>query len=199
MKRIIDIAAILSLVSMSILTYQSFHLDKLNADDFQFILLLSTLLIGVITFFFSSLGFFYFVREAYWSLVSPNWPTTKGKVTKNFIGQTLGTGGVGFPVVCVFFEYTVNEKIYESKRKSFYPRARLWISDKRLEEELAQYPLGKEITIYYAPQKPSTAVICPGITSVFQIPVYILMILSYGVCSVVSLFTAVISILLIRS
>ncbi len=67
-----------------------------------------------------------------------------------------GSDSFGY-VLVVLYTYTVKGRVYKNNRLYFYnykPQSR-----KGVEKDLLLYPVGKIVTVYYNPRKPSDAVL----------------------------------------
>jgi hypothetical protein len=84
---------------------------------------------------------------------SAAWPSTTGTITAS------GTKKVMFrSQPRVAYSYAVNGTSYVSERISFAAG----VPPKETESVVARYPVGKEVNVHYAPEKPSDAVLEPG-------------------------------------
>jgi hypothetical protein len=84
---------------------------------------------------------------------SAAWPSATGTITAS------GTKKVMFrSQPRVAYSYPVNGTSYASERISFAAG----VPPKETDSVVARYPVGKEVTVHYAPEKPSEAVLEPG-------------------------------------
>lgn len=84
---------------------------------------------------------------------STTWPATAGTVTASERKRvTLRTQPR------VVYSYAVNGTSYTSERISFAAG----VPPKETDEFLARYPVGKNVSVHYSPEKPSDAVLEPG-------------------------------------
>jgi hypothetical protein len=88
---------------------------------------------------------------------SKRWPTAKGTIRESRIEE--GTGGRrGYFVLIVLYTYLVKGREYKSDRLYFYDyQSKHWRH--YVEKDLLLYPVGKIVTVYYNPRKPSDAVL----------------------------------------
>jgi hypothetical protein len=81
------------------------------------------------------------------------WPGATGTITAS------GTKKVMFrSQPRIAYSYVVNGTSYTGERISFAAG----VPPKETETVLARYPVGKEVTVHFAPEKPSEAVLEPG-------------------------------------
>jgi hypothetical protein len=81
------------------------------------------------------------------------WPSATGTITAS------GTKKVMFrSQPRVAYSYAVNGTSYTAERISFAAG----VPPKETASVVARYPVGKEVTVHYAPEKPSEAVLEPG-------------------------------------
>ena len=90
-----------------------------------------------------------------------NWPTAYGKVLKsskrmaNFGSPKSQTEKANSYLLDFEYEYVVKDIKYTSTKPLFFG---LYVFDE-IEEFLARYPKGKNISVYYEPKRPHRAVI----------------------------------------
>jgi hypothetical protein len=84
---------------------------------------------------------------------STTWPGTTGTITASTTKKVMFRSQPR-----VAYSYAVNGTSYSSERISFAAG----VPPKETESVVARYPVGKEVTVHYAPDKPSEAVLEPG-------------------------------------
>jgi len=92
-------------------------------------------------------GIFHWLRKAH---VTSRWPTVPGKVTSSW--EVLNGERVKY-------DYAVNGKRYVGHQVSWGPRG--GTADPTCQELAEKYPPGREVTVYYDPAHPATAVLQP--------------------------------------
>jgi hypothetical protein len=92
-------------------------------------------------------GIFHWLRKAY---VTSRWPTVPGKVTSSW--EVLNGERVKY-------DYAVNGKRYVGHQVSWGPRG--GTAEPTYQELAEKYPPGREVTVYYDPKRPATAVLEP--------------------------------------
>ena len=100
------------------------------------------------------------------------WPSTKGKITVSALKkhqelQTKYDRRAGFKPQWLYrhefeYKYKVDGKIYTSS-KMVYGQTPVDMNEAKAYALLEQYPLGKVITVYYNPKRPSEAVLVPNV------------------------------------
>ncbi len=90
---------------------------------------------------------------------SPTWPTTIGRVVSSSVTSTIAGPGINY-LPRVRYEYMVSDQRYKGDKLFFFPR--VIPSRKAAKSQADDYPVGKELVVYYSPNKPSLSVIHPG-------------------------------------
>jgi hypothetical protein len=85
---------------------------------------------------------------------SKSWPTTTGRIVASNATPPVGDEGWSLDVS---YEYQVGNSLYTSRRVSF---GWLW-RDVEPAEFAEEYPPGTELTVFYDPGNPATAVLFP--------------------------------------
>lgn len=89
---------------------------------------------------------------------SKSWPTAKGTIRESRIEERTGSINPGYFDLIVFYTYIVKWREYKSDRLYFYDyQPKQWRHN--AEKDLLLYPVGKIVTVYYNPRKPSDAVL----------------------------------------
>ena len=98
---------------------------------------------------------------------SRNWPWTMGTVVNARIREEVHVAEHGraysryYPEVA--YEYVVEGRTYRSKRIRFGGLPFVYSTDREeIETWLADYPGGRQVQVYYHPQRPEEAVLQPG-------------------------------------
>lgn len=99
------------------------------------------------------------IPTLYQAYTSTGWPTTNGRITESKVGWTMvGARGTSRPVAYhhLRYDYEVGGQPYRGTRAQFF-------SDSGVDKDVARYPSGSEVTVYYSPDNPSKSVLIPGI------------------------------------
>ncbi len=85
---------------------------------------------------------------------SPDWPQTEGRIENQ---RLFGRFGQDDRMICgeVTYSYLVSGETYHASQQERY------FQQSRTREWLAQYPVGKRVTVHYHPQNPRRGVIEP--------------------------------------
>ena len=113
------------------------------------------------------------VKLFFQSSASSRWSSELGVVT---VSETT-TGNA-----LLVYSYTVHGVRYENNRRSFFSEGAIESPD-YAEEVVQQYPVGKEVTVYYNPDDPSDAVLEPGSV----VPIIVPIIIGFFVCGFASI------------
>ncbi|MBU1662097.1 MAG: DUF3592 domain-containing protein [Chloroflexi bacterium] len=128
-------------------------------------LLLALLCGGIFILAFSTLGIFliiYSIRSRKKAEVSQAWPSTLGQVITAEVKQSTSTDDDGethysyYP--SVEYEYQVGGQTYTGKRIAF-GGIKGHGSESKAAADLARFPTGSQVTVYYNPEKPKEAVL----------------------------------------
>lgn len=127
--------------------------------------------VGALSLIFAALGVWLIVRyqrNKQKAEQSVNWPTTSGRVIESRITEHESEDEDGHTTYTyapvVRFEYQVAGVTYTSDRLAV--GSKIAISNrKKVEQQIAGYPEGKLIRVYYNPQNPSEAVLETRLTS----------------------------------
>ncbi|HLJ90231.1 MAG TPA: DUF3592 domain-containing protein [Candidatus Angelobacter sp.] len=88
------------------------------------------------------------------------WPTARGKVLASSVKEVSGDSITYKPDIQ--YEYNVNRSRHSAKVWRF--GAPLSSSKSKIEEIVSQYPVGKDIEVFFNPQDPTDAILEPGET-----------------------------------
>jgi hypothetical protein len=95
---------------------------------------------------------------------SASWPSVSGMIVASDVEQTSsGEDSEIRYVPRIRYEYKVDGTRYASGRISFGGRT-LHKSPDSAQAELADYPVGKAVTVYHDPAVPSSSVLQPGVS-----------------------------------
>ena len=100
-----------------------------------------------------SLALYGWIAWGWTTIDSSEWPQVTGKVTKSLV--------VG-DIFDLRYVFQVDGKEYSSKRIDYAAGRSNWRGSLRSSQSAKKYPLGKEVTVYYDPSKPSRAVLIKG-------------------------------------
>lgn len=93
---------------------------------------------------------------------SSTWPSVTGKVLEAYVTRHTETDSEGESVEAyaprVVYEYLVNGVAYRSDRLAIGPVATSR-NDRKVEQEVARYPVGEAVRVFYNPQNPAEAVL----------------------------------------
>lgn len=123
-------------------------------------------------------AFFFVVLEllGYWLLnkslrehrqvkAAQSWSSTKGTVLESTIEEQPGRNAIGninvAYRVCVRYEYTVKDQVYQGTRVSFGAPVFDYI---KASAAIEQFEEGKQATVWYDPEKPAECVLAPKTT-----------------------------------
>ena len=109
-------------------------------------------------------GLFPVGQSMVWAHSSPRWPKVIGKITSSRIRKrvTMTDSSDESPWYIepvVTYKYTLDGVVYHGKRLSFNPAPDEPTLVKAIVRE---YPVGKEVRVYYHPQKREVAILRPG-------------------------------------
>jgi hypothetical protein len=127
-------------------------------------------LVGAVAIFVWTVGKLHQARE------SRDWPQVEGRVTQSWIDRSSAEHKPH-----VEYTYTVEGTPYASRQIAFD------IFDKpggrgRIESIVAQYPVGKTVTVYHDPQDPGTAILEPELYAPFFQPLFFAVLFLFGGC-----------------
>lgn len=121
---------------------------------------------GIFVFVFISCGFWALASGIKmgaegWNALS--WPVAKGRMISSSISEYRTVKNIRVARLCLKLDYLymVDEEILEGTRLD--TGWRCFASDESIEKVIKKYPAGKELKVYYNPQKINQAVLEPGI------------------------------------
>ncbi len=131
------------------------------------VLAIVLVLLGIVTIFFTYDGIAKDIQ-------SSNWPTTEGEILSSTITEerthgrdTMNKYTYG---VDITYKYTVDNQSYTSDKISFGMDG-VSTSDQNYAQDLVdKYTEGKKVTVYYNPDKPSEALLEPGLNLLSTLP-----------------------------
>lgn len=127
--------------------------------------------VGALSLIFAALGVWLILlyqRNKQKAEQSVNWPTTSGRVIESRISEHKSQDEDGYTTYTyapvVRFEYQVDGVTHTSDRMAV--GSKIAISNrKKVEQQIAGYPEGKLIKVYYNPQNPAEAILETRLTS----------------------------------
>jgi len=94
---------------------------------------------------------------------SASWPTADGVVTNSGVSRSTDADGGDSYSPEITYSYNVNNTNFVNSTIKFGENA---YSNRRKAEGIAAgYPIGKNVTVYYDPEKPDRSVLEPGVTA----------------------------------
>ncbi len=126
---------------------------------------------GLLFVVFGAAFAFFGYRSYQLGTQSKAWPVAKGAVIQSEVVKSTRTTGTGTNrrkvvehVPIVAYAYNVDRQSYRSSRITFGASNKL-----NARKTVARYPKGKQIKVFYNPQKPDQAVLEPGADSTLSI------------------------------
>lgn len=94
---------------------------------------------------------------------SESWPTADGVVIRSEVTRSTDAEGSDSYSPEITYAYTVNNEQLANKTIKFGENS---YSNRRKAEEIANsYPVGRNVTVYYDPEKPDKSVLEPGVSA----------------------------------
>ena len=92
-----------------------------------------------------------------------SWPVARGRMIRSGVKEYRTVKNIRVARLCLQLEYLymVGERGLEGSRLD--AGWRCFASEERIREKLAQYPPGKELQVYYNPEKEDVSMLEPGI------------------------------------
>jgi hypothetical protein len=94
---------------------------------------------------------------------SASWPIAEGRVTNSEVNHTTDAEGGDSYSPEITYTYAVNDTNLNNSTIKFGENS--YSSRKKAEEILSNYPVGKNVTVYYDPEKPDRSVLEPGVSA----------------------------------
>ena len=94
---------------------------------------------------------------------SAAWPTAEGRVTKSEVTLSTDAEGADSYSPEVTYTYTVDSTSHTNDTIKFGENA--YGSRKKAEGIAANYPVGRNVTVYYDPEQPGRSVLEPGVSA----------------------------------
>jgi len=94
---------------------------------------------------------------------SGSWPTADGIVTRSQVSHSTDAEGGDSYQPQVTYKYSANNTTYENNTIKFGENS--YNSRRKADEIAGNYPVGKNVTIYYDPEKPDRSVLEPGVSA----------------------------------
>ena len=98
------------------------------------------------------------------------WPSTTGKIISAEVKRVSNPEGEDLYKPAVHYKYQVNNKSYQGSRITFKlenPLDHIRGRNRPAQEVVRQYAIGREVTVYYQPNRPKKATLEPGSRSLF--------------------------------
>ena len=129
-------------------------MDSLMRIDINFIAAISggtlvPVILGITIIIFSG-------RDIKNSEESSDWPETEGVILESRINERNNDGTILYAPF-VMYSYTVSRKTYNSYRISYMSGECDDI--KIIQNLIADYPIGKSVTVYYKPENPEVSIL----------------------------------------
>ena len=93
---------------------------------------------------------------------SASWPTADGIVTRSEVTFSTDAEGGDSYQPKVTYKYEANNLSYENDTIKFGENS--YGSNRKADEIAGNYPVGKNVTVYYDPERPERSVLEPGVT-----------------------------------
>jgi len=94
---------------------------------------------------------------------SASWPTADGVITRSGVSHSTDSDGGDSYNPEVTYTYTVNNTGYDNNTIKFGENS--YSSSKKADGIAGNYPVGKNVTVYYDPEKPDRSVLEPGVSA----------------------------------
>ncbi len=128
---------------------------------------MKNLIISLICFIVGGAAVFFGSGQIKAAKQSSDWPTVQGSVVSSEVSRSRSSGGKNRTKTTyqsdVLYDYVVNGTTYSANKVSFGEVGRGTPAPAR--EIVNRYPKGKNVTVYYNPDKPETAVLEPGMSA----------------------------------
>jgi hypothetical protein len=94
---------------------------------------------------------------------SASWPTADGIVTRSGVSHSTDSDGGDSYSPEITYTYSVNNIDQENNTIKFGENS--YSSRRKAEGIAANYPVGKNVTVYYDPEQPDKSVLEPGVSA----------------------------------
>lgn len=94
---------------------------------------------------------------------SASWPTADGLITDSRVSRSTDSDGGDSYSPEITYSYAVNNLGYVNNTIKFGENS--YGSRSKAEKIAAGYPIGRNVTVYYDPEKPDRSVLEPGVTA----------------------------------
>ncbi len=124
--------------------------------------------VGIIFLFLGLISLAIGISMGVEGLKAKRWPRAKGRIIKSKITELRSKSKIRIARLCLELEYLylVGEKIFEGHR--YDTGWRCFASEDHIKNIIENYPVGKEVLVYYNPQNPQRSLLMPGLNwSVF--------------------------------
>lgn len=103
---------------------------------------------------------------------SESWPAAPGIITHSDVDQSMDDGKAMYAAE-INYEFAVENKSYIGNKISLSSGNSKTSSLREVKKDLQEYPIGKEVTVYYDPELPNNAVLKTGADTFTYIIKYI--------------------------
>lgn len=109
--------------------------------------------ISIGLYFFSVLGFLYFMQFVPEAILSTSYDSVEGEIIKSEKGS-YSSSNVGYSYPTVEYKFTIKGTEYTSERIQIGSQSMATTDHDWTEEFLEKYPLGQKVIVYYDPRNP---------------------------------------------
>ncbi len=127
--------------------------------------------LGVFLLIFIGAGIYalnVYAREKKKATTAQTWPSVNGRVVEAYVAEDVQVDSEGDQnrvfAPRVVYEYEVNGQTYQNNRLRLGIESFIG-SRRKVEQELARFPVGSAVKVYYNPDNPAEAVLQPGVSS----------------------------------
>jgi hypothetical protein len=94
---------------------------------------------------------------------STSWPTVQGGITSSEVTVSSDSEGADSYSPEVTYRFQIDGQIFASSQIKFGENS--YGSRRKAQEIVNQYPVGKQVMVYYEPERPTNAVLEPGVSA----------------------------------
>jgi hypothetical protein len=94
---------------------------------------------------------------------SASWPTADGVITRSAVTHSSDSEGGDSYQPQVTYKYSANSTTYENNTIKFGENS--YSSRRKADDIAGNYPVGKNVTVYYDPEKHDRSVLEPGVSA----------------------------------